>query len=117
MTEPDPLDVILREVWKSPEPTAALDQRVTSAYRSAVRPPWFSRRSWKQFWTMRVSVPAPALVAAAVAVFALYFWLRPAATPPAPPASAGMVTRLNASGFQPLPDGEARVVPAVEVRK
>jgi hypothetical protein len=61
-------------------------------------------------------MPAPALVAAAVAILALFFWLRPAATPPAPPAPGGMVTRLNASGFQPLPDGEARVIPALEVK-
>jgi hypothetical protein len=27
------------------------------------------------------------------------------------------VTRLNASGFRPLPNGEARVVPAMEVQK
>ena len=65
MREPDSLDALLRE-WKSPEPTAELDQRVTSAYRSAVRPPRSSAPVWRQFWTMRVSVPAPALVVAAL---------------------------------------------------
>jgi hypothetical protein len=50
-------------------------------------------------------------------IFALYFWLRPAAAPPMPAETPGVVTRLNTSGFQPLPNGEARVIPAVEIRK
>jgi hypothetical protein len=116
MREPDSLDALLRE-WKSPEPTAELDQRVTSAYRSAVRSPRFSPRFWRQFLTMRVSVPAPALVAATLAIITLFFWMRPSATPAASPETSGVVTRLNASGFQPLPDGQARVVPAMEVQK
>lgn len=116
MREPDSLDALLRE-WKSPEPPGELDRRVTSAYRSAVRPPRFSPRGWRQFWTMRVSVPAPALLAAALAIVALFFWLRPSAAPAASPETSGVVTRLNASGFQPLPNGEARVIPAMEVQK
>jgi hypothetical protein len=112
MKEPDSLDDLLREEWKAPEPSAELDQRVTSAYRSEVRRP----AAWKQFWKMRVSVPAPALLVAAVAIVALVAWLRPA-TPPAPAQSPGVVTQLNASGFQPLPNGEARVVLAVEIVK
>jgi hypothetical protein len=114
--EPDSLDVLLRG-WKSPEPTAELDQRVISSYRSAVRPPRFSPPVWRQFWAMRVSVPAPALVAAALALFALFFWLRPSAAPAASPQTSGVVTRLNVNGFQPLPDGKARIVPALEVQK
>jgi hypothetical protein len=116
MKESDSLDALLRD-WKSPEPTADLDQRVISAYRSAVRPSRFSLRVWRQFWTMRVTVPAPALVAAALAIFALFFWLRPSAAPVAPPETSGVVTRLNVNGFQPLPNGEARIVPALEVQK
>ncbi len=116
MREPDSLDVLLRE-WKPPEPTAELDRRVTSAYRSAVRRPRFSPRAWQQFWTMRLSVPAPALVAAALAILTLFFWWRPSAAPAASPETSGVVTRLNVSGFQPLPNGEARVVPAMEVKK
>ena len=112
MREPDSLDTLLRE-WKSPEPTVELDRRVTSAYRSAVRPP----AAWKQFWKLRVSVPAPALVAAALAIFALFFWLRPSPAPSSSPETFGVVTRLNASGFQPLPNGQARVVPAMEIQK
>jgi hypothetical protein len=116
MKELDSLDALLRE-WKSPDPTPELDHRVTSAYRSAVRTPPFSPRVWRRFWSMRVSVPAPALVAAALAILILLFWLRPSAAPAASPETSGVVTRLNASGFQPLPDGQARVIPAVEVQK
>jgi hypothetical protein len=117
MKEPDSphtsLDALLREEWKSPEPTAELDQRVTAAYRSAER-----RSAWRGFWTLRVSVPAPALLIAAVAIVAVAIWLRPKAAPVASPAEpSGVVTQLNASGFQPLPNGEARVVPAVEIVK
>jgi hypothetical protein len=113
MREPDSLDALLQE-WKSPEPTAALDQRVMSAYRAAVRPPRFSRQLLQRFWTMRVSVPAPVLLAAALAIFTLFFWLRP----PTPALkTSNVVTRLNAIGFQPLPNGEARVVQAMEVQK
>jgi hypothetical protein len=112
MKEFDSIHALLREEWKSPEPTAELDRRVTEAYRSAVRP----KPAWQQFWTMRVSVPAPVLFIAAVAIVALVIWLRPAASP-APTERSGVVTELNVSGFQPLPNGEARVVPAVEIKK
>jgi hypothetical protein len=116
MTEPDSLDALLRE-WKSPEPAAELDQRVTSAYRSAVRPPRFSPGIWRQFWTMRVSVPAPVLAAATLMIFTLFLWFRPSAVPAVSPDTSGVVTRLNASGFQPLPNGHARVIPAMEIQK
>jgi hypothetical protein len=73
--------------------------------------------SFRRFWTLRVSVPAPALLAAAAAILALFFWLRPAPVTPASPEASGVVTHLNATGFQPLPNGEARIVPAMEVQK
>jgi hypothetical protein len=112
MREPDPLDIILREEWKSPEPAAALDQRVMAAWRSTANP-----SAWMRFWTLRFSVPAPVLVAAMLAIIALFVWLRPAPGTPVPAERDGVVTRLNLSGFQPLPNGEARVIPAVEIRK
>jgi len=112
MKEPNSLDDLLREEWKALEPSAELDQRVMSAYRSGVRRP----AAWKQFWKMRVSVPAPVLVAGALALVGLVVWLRPVSVP-APTEPAGVVTQLNASGFQPLPNGEARIVPAAEVLK
>ena len=120
MNEPDPdallrdskMDALLRE-WRAPDPPEALDHRVLAGYRS-VKP---SDRgfSWRRLWTMRVTVPAPALLAAALAVFALFLWLRPAPAPA--PQTPNAVTRLNITGFQPLPNGEARVVPAVEVKR
>jgi hypothetical protein len=112
MNEPEPLDTLLRE-WKAPEPAAGLDQRVAAAYRSAVRRP----APWKQFWKMRISIPAPVLVAAALVLFALFFWLRPAVAPVTSPEPSGVVTRLNALGFEPLPDGQARVLPVSELQK
>jgi len=102
----DELDTLLRE-WKSPGPPEELDPRVASAYRAAVR-----RSAWTGFWRWRVSVPAPVLLAAALAVFALAFWLRPAAAVPAP-----AIPSITPSGFQPLPNGEARIVPVAEVQK
>ena len=76
MREPDSLEALLREEWKSPEPSAALDQRVISAYRTAVRP-----SAWRLFWRLRISVPVPVLLAAGVAALGLFFWFRPAAAP------------------------------------
>jgi hypothetical protein len=116
MRETDWLDALLRK-WKSPEPTAELDQRVIAAYRSAVRPERSSVPAWRQFWTTRVSVPAPVLVLAALSIVILFFWWRPATTPVTSPETPGAVTRLNVKGFQPLPNGEARVIPAMEVKK
>jgi hypothetical protein len=115
MKEPDSLDSLLRE-WKAPEPTAELDRNAIAAYRSAVRRPRLSLW-WQRFCTMRVSVPVPALLAAAAAIFGFFLWLRPAAAPPASPRMPEAVTQLNASGFQPLPNGEARVIPAREIQK
>jgi anti-sigma-K factor RskA len=114
VSELDPLDKLLREC-EPPEPGAELDARVLSAYRAHLTQPE-SRGFWRRFWSLRVSVPAPALIAAAIALVAVFFWVRPAAQP-ATAEAPGAVTRLNASGFQPLPNGEARVVPAMEVRK
>jgi hypothetical protein len=116
MNEPDPLDAVLRE-WKSAEPDAGLDQRVMAAYRSASSSERDPPGPWRRFWTMQVSVPAPALVAAALAIFVIFLWLRPSPVPEPPVQTPGAVTRLNVSGFQPLPNGEARVVPAREVQK
>jgi hypothetical protein len=112
MIDPDSLDDLLRNEWKAPEPSAALDQRVTSAYRSAVRP-----SIWGQFWKFRVSIPAPVLVAAMLTILALFLWLRPTAAPVVSAEAKSVVTRLNASGFQPLPNGEARIIPAMEIKK
>jgi hypothetical protein len=102
MSEMDPLRAVLRE-WKAPEPSAALDERVRAGFR-AVRP----RSTWARFWTARISVPVPVLAMAALV--AAMVWLvefRP--SPPVPPRRPGVVTRLEATGFRPEPDGAALV--------
>jgi hypothetical protein len=123
MTEHDPLHALLRE-WKAPEPTPELDARIAAAYREAVgqaavgrevvpRPPILRR-----FWRTRVSIPAPVLAAGALAVLAVFLWFRVASAPaPALPATSDLVTHLDATGFQALPDGAARVISVKELRK
>lgn len=108
MNEQDPLRSLLQE-WEAPEPSAALDARVRAAYR-AVRRPTF----WERLWSIRVSIPAPVL-AAAVLLMVAGLWLERRSMPPqrpapAAPAAGGYLTRLEAAGFQPLPDGEIRVI-------
>ncbi len=103
----DSLKGLLRE-WQAPEPPAALDSRVRAAYRKAYRP-----SPWRVFWATRVSVPAPALAVAAILFFALFLQFRSNPAPVAPQVDRGYVTRLETTGFQPLPNGAARIV-AVE---
>lgn len=112
MKEQDPLHSLLRE-WEAPEPPAALDARVRAAYRQTVRPPW-----WRQMWSVRISIPAPLLVAAML-LLAFGVWLQTRSVPPArpSPASPGYVTRLESAGFQPLPDGATRVIRSGEVHQ
>lgn len=118
MTENDPLRALLRE-WKSPEPAPELDARVAAAYRDAVgreaarRPPMLRR-----FWQARVSVPAPVFAVGVLLPLAVFFWFRAASPPPpALPATSDVVTHLDATGFQALPDGAARVISVKELRK
>jgi hypothetical protein len=123
MTEHDPLHALLRE-WKAPEPTPELDTRIAAAYREAVgqdavgreavaRPPILRR-----FWRARVSLPAPVLAVGVLAVLALFLWFRVASPPPpALPATSDLVTHLDATGFQALPDGAARVISVKDLKK
>jgi hypothetical protein len=115
MTGPDPLDALLRE-WKSPEPGAELDEQVVTAYRAAVPSAPLRAPAWRRFWGARISVPAPLLLAA-MAALVLFFWYRSTSVPSPPPHAAGVVTRLNATGFEPLPNGEAHIVPVKEIHQ
>lgn len=101
MTDMDPLRPLLRE-WEAPEPSAALDARVRAGFRASIGP-----SAWRRFLTARVSIPVPVL-AATVVLLALAWLIQPRPEPAAP-TSPGVITRLEATGFQPLPDGEARV--------
>lgn len=110
MSERDPMRDLLRE-WTPPEPSAEFDERVAQAYRAAI--PRADRRPvWRRFWGARISVPAPVLLAAMAVVVALFLWFRPTAMQAPAPAMdvPGVLTQLNVTGFQPLPNGAARVV-------
>jgi hypothetical protein len=109
MSERDPMQDLLRE-WKSPEPGPDFDSRVASAYRAEF--PIGRRRQpvLRRLWAARISVPVPVLLAAMAAI-ALFLWLRPATAPRPANLPSGVFTQLNVNGFQPLPNGEARVVP------
>ncbi len=115
MTEPDPLGALLRE-WKAPEPSAELDTRVVKAFLATLPATDFRPSPWRRFWNFRVSVPAPILLAA-MALLVLFFWFRPASAPSPEPGATGVVTRLDATGFEPLPNGETHIVPVKESRQ
>ena len=104
MKEQDPLQSLLRE-WEAPEPPPAMDARVRAAYRAARRGSWLER-----LWTFRVSIPVPVL-AAVLLLLAVGVWIERRSSPPVPPAApSGYITRLESAGFQPLPDGQVRVI-------
>ena len=112
MNETDPLQPVLRE-WQAPEPPRGMDARLLAAYRAQYLP---SR--WRSFWSARVSVPVPVLAAALVIVAAIALLVRPAPRPVLHMDSTAVAqegerryeTRLDATGFQPLPNGAVRVV-------
>jgi hypothetical protein len=117
MNEPDPLDTLLRE-WKAPAPAPEMDHRITEAYRGTFRNKRHDASGWRGFWSARISVPVPVLLAAMVAI-AVFVWYRSSVSSSAPSSAArdatGVVTRVDATGFQPLPNGDARIVPVKEI--
>lgn len=115
MTERDPLHALLRE-WHSPEPTSELNDRVIDVYRAEFRTGEDRSSIWQQVWKTRVSVPVP-ILGAAIILLALLFWLHSAPVPSIQSDTAGVVTRLNGTGFQPLPNGHAQIVPIKETHQ
>jgi hypothetical protein len=120
--ETDPLGSILRE-WKAPDAPASLDARMLAAYRERRR-----SSAWQGLWSARISVPVPLLAALLLIAAAVFLEFRAQPTPARPvlrmesqlvslPEGGGCVTRLNATGFQPLPNGDARVVDAKEIKQ
>ena len=108
MNEQDPLRSLLHE-WEAPEAPAALEARVRAAYRAGRRP-----TIWERLWSIRVSIPAPVLAAAVLLIVAALWLERQSLLPQGPaantPGGGAYMTRLEAAGFQPLPDGEIRVI-------
>jgi hypothetical protein len=109
--EDDKLRAVLRE-WEAPQPNPAMDARVRAGWRAA-HPP-----GWKRIWTARVSVPIPVLAALLlIAVFLLVkFGAARRSTAETPSGHGGYVTELTATGFQPVPNGEARVITVKEAQ-
>ena len=105
MTEDDPVHPLLGK-WEAPEPPAAMDARIRAAWRAGLH----ERRTRPEGYLGLRHLAAVLLV-----IFALLIVLRP--LPRAAHGESGYVTRLGAAGFQPLPDGAARVVRMSEVRQ
>ena len=109
MNEDDRLKSLMQE-WQAPDPSPPLDTAMREKYMKAVSLPW-----WRRIWTVRVSIPVPAL-AALLLVLGLWlqFGTRRVAAPArvSSPPEAAYVTEIDGSGFKPLPDGEIRVIRA-----
>lgn len=101
--EEDSLRRLLRE-WEAPEEPPAMDARIRAAWRAAYPAP----PRWN-FWSARVSVPVPLLAAVMLVLLAVVLFR---SEPPAfsPGGGRAYVTQVDAEGFQPLPNGAARVV-------
>jgi hypothetical protein len=108
LMDDDRLHQILRE-WEAPAPAAKMDDCICAAWRTA-HPP-----AWRRLWSTRISVPVPVLAGLLLLAVALFVSLRRA--PPARQEIGRYVTRLNATGFQPAPNGEARVVKIEEMKQ
>jgi hypothetical protein len=101
--EEDRLQELLRE-WKAPDPNTALDERVRATFRK------LNPSFWRRLWTMRISIPVPAM-AAILLLTAVVLWLGLRPSPPhaaAPPLD--YANKVQAAGFQPLPNGAARII-------
>jgi hypothetical protein len=102
--EDDQLRSVLRQ-WEAPDPNPEMDARVHLAWRTS-RP-----RLWKSMWTARVSVPVPvlALLLLIAAFLVVKFGI-------VSPAASRYASSLDAAGFQPMPNGEARVITVQEAQ-
>jgi hypothetical protein len=107
MNKEENLNSILRE-WKAPEPSPELDGRVLNAFHE-VR----SVRVWSR--QLPHSLKAQVLLIAATVIFAvavtvLFRHGKPSAGVPQ------IVTRINGSGFQALPNGSATIIKSKEIK-
>ncbi len=107
MNERDSLKSLLHE-WKAPELPDAPDTQVYAAYRS--RCPGLVRHLW---WTRTIRALSLAVVLALplVVSWRISTWVGPQQLAvPAHPAAVGFATRIEMSGYQPLPDGQIRLI-------
>jgi hypothetical protein len=88
MTGPDQELKRLLQHWEAPEPSAALDERIGTAYRQSKAP-----KRWR--W-----LPVAACIL--LAVGAARYWSAASA--------AGIETRIDGAGFRPIPDGAITIV-------
>jgi hypothetical protein len=109
MMENDPLDSVLHE-WQAPPPPTSLDARVLAAYRQSVRP-----ALWRRFLQARVTIPVPVIAILILILAVVLIRIRIDRRSPLPQIG-GYVTRIESAGFQPLPEGDARIVRREEVR-
>jgi hypothetical protein len=127
VTREEDLDGLLRR-WGAPVVPDGMDERILAAYRRQVRTaePW-----WSRLFTATVRVPLPVAVGllmllAVTAALAL----RPVSPPPTAGTSGpsapvqavrvvdpALVTRTDLSGFQPVGEVTATVVPEKEMRQ
>jgi len=101
--EDDSLRNLLRE-WRAPDAPPGMDAQMRSAWRAA----YPASPSWN-FWSARVSLPVPVFAVLMLVMLALVLQFR--SEPPAVTRGGhAYVTQVDAEGFQPLPNGAARVV-------
>jgi hypothetical protein len=106
-------------VWRVPETTAALDERLLAAYRRR----YVTAPFWKRMMTMSVRVPLPVAGAFVLALVFAIFWIvsRPTSVPVRSYAAgssmradsgsgAPIVTSFNLDGFQPVEEVSLSVV-------
>jgi hypothetical protein len=112
MNKIDPLRSLLRE-WEVPEPSQALDTSMRDAFRQMHTP-----SIWNHLWRMQVSVPVPILAAAVLVVMiALMIQFRSNPSSQRMLSFPQLATRIDAPGFQPLPNGNAQIVLVKEFNK
>jgi hypothetical protein len=115
MTEHDPFNRLLHE-WRAPDLPSSLEARIAGAYRTKLTCPYRQPPFYRRWWTARISIPVP-LLGLALLLVAMLFWFRSKSAPGLPPETAGVVTRVNATGFEPLPNGRAHLVPVKETHQ
>src|SRR5512134_1903936 len=127
VTRDEDLDGLLRR-WGAPVVPVGMDERMLAAYRRQVRAaePW-----WFRLFTATVRVPLPVAVGLLMLfVVTAALALRPVGTPPTAGTSGPsapvqavrvvdppVVTRTDLSGFQPVSEVTATVVPEKETRQ